>query len=259
MEKRKNTKAIVLAAGYATRLYPLTLNIPKPLLKITRSKTVLDFIIDDLQASGLVEEAIIVTNNKFYRDFLRWSKTRSKKIRVSVVNDGTSSNEDRLGAIGDIYFAVKKKKISGDIIVIGGDNLFDKGFASFLKFALDKKPFVSLGLFDIRDKKEATRFGVVSVDKTSCVSCFEEKPPKPKSTLVATCLYYFPQPTLSFLEKYILDLKTSKDAPGNYIRWLLGQDRVYGFTLSKGHWHDIGHFDSYKEVVAQFEHHNVSV
>jgi len=252
MEKRKDTKAIILAAGYATRLYPLTLNIPKPLLKITRSKTVVDFIVDDLQASGLVEEAIIVTNNKFYGDFLRWSKTRSKKILVSVVNDGTTSNEDRLGAIGDIYFAVKKKNISGDTIVIGGDNLFDRGFAGFLKFALDKKPFASLGLFDIRDKKEATRFGVVSVDSTARVSSFEEKPLKPKSTLVATCLYYFPQAKLALLEKYILDPKTSKDAPGNYIRWLFGQDRVYGFTLSKGHWHDIGHFDSYKEVVAQF-------
>ncbi|MFH0940522.1 MAG: nucleotidyltransferase family protein [Candidatus Omnitrophota bacterium] len=256
MGKRKHIKAIILAAGYATRLYPLTLNIPKPLLKITRSKTVVDFIVDDLQASGLVEEAIIVTNNKFYGDFSRWSKTRSqarsKKILVSVLNDGTTSNEDRLGAIGDIYFAVKKKKISGDTIVIGGDNLFDKGFAGFLKFAAGKKPFASLGLFDIRDKKEATRFGVVSVDSVSRVSSFEEKPLKPKSALVATCLYYFPQPKLAFLEKYILDPKTSKDAPGNYIRWLLEQDRVYGFTLSKGHWHDIGHFDSYKEAVAQF-------
>ncbi|PIY83931.1 MAG: hypothetical protein COX96_00210 [Candidatus Omnitrophica bacterium CG_4_10_14_0_2_um_filter_44_9] len=252
MEKRKNIKAIILAAGYATRLYPLTLNIPKPLLRITRSKTVVDFIVDDLQACGLVKEAIIVTNKKFYGDFLKWSKACSKNIEVSIVNDGTSSNEDRLGAIGDIYFAVKKKKISCDTIVIGGDNLFDKGFSNFFKFALDKKPFASLGLFDIRDKMEATRFGVVSVDQSSCVSSFEEKPLKPKSTLVATCLYYFPLETLSLLEKYIHDPKTSKDAPGNYIRWLLGQDRAYGFTLSKGHWHDIGHFESYKEVVAQF-------
>ena len=252
MEKRKHIKAIILAAGYATRLYPLTLNIPKPLLKITRSKTVVDFIVDDLMASGLVEEAIVVTNNKFYGDFLRWSKTRAKNILVSVVNDGTTSNEDRLGAIGDIYFAVKKKNISGDTIVIGGDNLFDKGFASFLKFAVDKKPFASLGLFDIRNKKEATRFGVVSVNSFGKVVSFEEKPDHPKSTCVATCLYYFPKETLALLHKYVLDPKTSKDAPGNYIRWLLGEDTVYGFTLRKGHWHDIGHFDSYKEVVAQF-------
>ncbi len=252
MEKRRHIKAIILAAGYATRLYPLTLNIPKPLLRITRAKTVIDFIVDDLAGSGLVDEAVVITNNKFYGDFLSWSKARSKNIRVSVVNDGTVSNEDRLGAIGDIYYAVKKKKISGDTIVIGGDNLFDRGFANFLKFALDKRSFASLGLFDIRDKKEATRFGVVSVDKACRVTSFEEKPAKPKSTLVATCLYYFPQAALSLLEKYIRDPRTSKDAPGNYIRWLLGQDKVYGFTLSKGHWHDIGHFDSYKEVVAQF-------
>ncbi len=245
-------QAVILAAGYATRLYPLTLNIPKPLLRITREKTVVDFIVDDLEASHLVDEIIVVTNSKFYRDFSGWAKSRGGRTPIVVLDDGTRSNEDRLGAIGDIYYAVTKKKIAGDLIVIGGDNLFDRGFGRFLKFAAKKRPFASLGLFDIRSKKDATRFGVVGIDRTSKVSSFEEKPARPKSTLVATCLYYFPKATLALLKKYVFDPKTSKDAPGNYIRWLFGEDRVYGFTLKQGHWHDIGHFDSYKEVVAQF-------
>jgi glucose-1-phosphate thymidylyltransferase len=252
MEKRAKVQAIILAAGYATRLYPLTLNIPKPLLRITSQKTVIDFIVDDLEATRLVDEVIVVTNHKFYSDFLGWAKKRQSKICVTVLDDRTNTNDDRLGAVGDIYYAVSKRKISGNFIVVAGDNLFDKGFAHFLKFALSKSPRASLGLVDIHSKNDATRFGVVEIDKNCKVSSFEEKPERPKSTLVATCLYYFPQETLSLLKKYVDDPKTSKDAPGNYIRWLCGADAVYGFVLKKGHWHDIGHFDSYKEVVNQF-------
>jgi len=117
---RKPVKAIILAAGYATRLYPLTLNIPKPLLKIRPDKTVLDFIVDELENSALIEEIIVVTNHKFYADFLRWAKKRKLGRRLSILDDGTLSNADRLGAIGDIYFVVTKKKISSDFVVIGG-------------------------------------------------------------------------------------------------------------------------------------------
>ena len=248
----KKAKALILAAGYATRLYPLTLSIPKPLLKITGKRTVIDFIVGDLIASAALDEIVVVTNHKFHADFSAWAQRRRSRVKITVLDDGTRSNEDRLGAIGDIYYAVKKRKITDDCIVIGGDNLFDRGFKNFLKFALTHKPFASLGLFDIRDKKEATRFGVVSIDKKARVVDFQEKPAKPKSTLVATCLYYFTARTLELLEKYVNDRSTSKDAPGNYIRWLLGQDAVYGFTLKKGHWVDIGHFDSYKEVVAEY-------
>ncbi len=245
-------KAIVLAAGYATRLYPLTLNIPKPLLQITKDKAVIDFIIDDLESSRLVDEIIVVTNDKFYGSFREWAKRRKKGITLSVLNDGTRSNDDRLGAIGDIYFAVKKKKIASDFLVVGGDNLFDRGFGNFLKFALTKKPLPSLGLFDIKDKAAAHRFGIVSIDGHSKVTSFEEKPSRPKTTLVATCLYFLPGSTLALLEDYISDRNTSKDAPGNYIRWLTKEGEVFGFVLKKGHWYDIGHFDSYREVVARF-------
>jgi glucose-1-phosphate thymidylyltransferase len=248
----KKIKAVILAAGYATRLYPLTLNIPKPLLKIKSQKAVIDFIVDELKVSRRVDEIIVVTNHKFFGDFSRWAKARKDALKVTVVDDGTRSNDDRLGAVGDIYFAVKKKKIDHDFLVIGGDNLFDRGFAQFLEFGESRRPWASIGVFDINDKKEATRFGIVTVDRTKKISSFEEKPGRPKSTLVATCLYYFPAETLKGLKKYMRDAATSKDAPGNYIRWLFKEDKVYAFTLKKGHWYDIGHFDSYKEVVAEY-------
>ena len=251
LSKRK-VKAVILAAGYATRLYPLTLNIPKPLLKITSSKAVIDFIVDDLVNSGLPEEIIVVTNHKFYADFCNWARAR-RETRISVLDDGTRSNDDRLGAVGDIFYAVKKKAIQDDLIVVGGDNLFDRGFSKFLKFALKKSPYASLGLFDIKSKKEASRFGVVGVTSQGRITSFEEKPLEPKSTCVATCMYYFPKETLALLGKYMEDPKTKKDAPGNYIRWLMEHDSVYGVVLEEGHWHDIGHFDSYREVVKQFK------
>ena len=245
-------KAIILAAGYATRLYPLTLNIPKPLLRVTKDRTVIDFIVDSLKGAPGLDEIIVVTNDKFYRDFSKWALRRRSHVSLTVLNDGTRTNAGRLGAVGDIFYAVKKKKIDADLVVIGGDNLFDRGFNKFFEFAFSNKPFASLGLFDIGSKKDATRFGVVSVDRSGMVVDFAEKPQHPKTSCVATCLYYFPKAKLGLLDRYVGDPHTFKDAPGNYIRWLMERDKVYGFTLKHGHWHDIGHFDSYKEVVAQY-------
>jgi glucose-1-phosphate thymidylyltransferase len=245
-------KAIILAAGYATRLYPLTLNIPKPLLRVTPDKTVIDFIVDDLITVAGLDEIVVVTNHKFYSDFLKWAAHRKLPCRLSILDDGTRTNIDRLGAVGDIIYAVTKKKIDSDLAVIGGDNLFDRGFKKFFDFAFARQPYASLGVFDIKNKKEAANFGVVSITPRGRVVSFEEKPVHPRSSCVATCLYYFPKQTLKLLYRYAADPRTVKDAPGNYIRWLMQKDRVYGFALKKGNWHDIGHFDSYKEVVNQF-------
>ncbi len=256
-EGGSSLKAVILAAGYATRLYPLTLNIPKPLLKVTGDKAVIDFIVDDLERSGKVDEVCVVTNAKFYGDFRRWAErrrsgARSARAVLTVLNDGTTSNADRLGAVGDMHYAIRRRGISGDCVVVGGDNLFDRGFGSFLSFARGKEPYASLALFDIGSRRDARRFGVVKCASDGHVGSFEEKPDKPLSSCVATCLYYFPARVLALLEKYIADKTTSKDAPGNFIRWLMEHDRVYGFSLHRGHWVDIGHFDSYKDVVRRY-------
>lgn len=243
---------VILGAGYATRLYPLTLNIPKPLLMVTSRISVIDFIVDDLQKESCVKKIFVVTNDKFFDHFYDWARSRRRKTPLVVLNDGTRSNEDRLGAIGDIDHAVRKGRISGDLLVVGGDNLFDKGISHFIRFARRNRPFVSLGVYDLGNKKDAVRFGVVSLDARGRVKCFKEKPQRPETSLVATCLYYFPRQTLGLLREYTLDERTSNDASGNYIRWLLARDEVCGHVLKRGHWYDIGHFDSYRQVVANF-------
>lgn len=250
--RREKIKAVILAAGYATRLYPLTLGIPKPLLRITARKTVVDFIVDSLAESGRVSEIFVVTNSKFSREFETWTRGQKYRSMISVLDDGTRSNEDRLGAIGDIDYAVRKKDIRDDVVVVGGDNLFGRPVDSFLSFAEQKAPYASLGLYDIRDKKTASRFGIVSKDSRGRLTHFEEKPKSPRTTLAATCLYYFPAETLPLLKSYARDATTSNDASGNYIRWLMERQEVYGFPLRQGHWFDIGHLDLYKEVVAKY-------
>ncbi len=251
-ETSGSLQAIILAAGYATRLYPLTLGIPKPLLRITRDKTVIDLIVDGLLHTGLVRHITVVTNHKFSADFNAWARRHVHSRLICIEDDGTLSNEDRLGAIGDIHHVVTKKKIKDDVLVVGGDNLFGKPFDGFIRFARRHRPYASLGLFDIKDRAKASRFGVVSVNKDGKVVHFEEKPERPASTLVATCLYYFPAATLEDLRVYALDKTTSNDASGNYIRWLMERGRVYGLVLKQDHWADIGHMDSYKQVIARY-------
>jgi glucose-1-phosphate thymidylyltransferase len=251
-ETSDSLEAIILAAGYATRLYPLTLGIPKPLLRITRDKTVIDLIVDGILHTGLARRIMVVTNHKFSADFNAWARRHPQGRLIRVEDDGTLSNEDRLGAIGDIHHVVTKKKIKDDVLVVGGDNLFGKPFDGFIRFARRHRPYASLGLFDIKDRAKASRFGVVSVNKDGKVVHFEEKPERPASTLVATCLYYFPAATLEDLEAYALDKTTSNDASGNYIRWLMERSQVYGLVLKQDHWVDIGHLDSYKQVVGRY-------
>jgi glucose-1-phosphate thymidylyltransferase len=252
LKKRESRiTAVVLAAGYATRLYPLTKDIPKPLLRVTGTKTVVDFIVDDLEAYG-VREIVVVTNRKFYPVFRTWARARRGRVPVVVLDDGTLSNEDRRGAVGDLDFAVRRRRIKTDIVVVGGDNLFDRGCAAFLEFAERASETASLGVVDIGRLEEARRFGVVKLDKGHRVVSFEEKPARPQSTLVATCLYYLPKRVLALLARYMADPSTSKDAPGNFIRWLMIHDRVMGGCLARGHWFDIGHLNSYKKVVALY-------
>jgi len=250
--KAEKIKAVVLAAGYATRLYPLTRNIPKPLLSVTAQKTVIDFIVDDMTSDRRVEEITVVTNDKYFRDFCKWAVGRRGRVKIHVLNDGTFSNDDRLGAIGDMAFALRSRKIDTDLIVVGGDNLFDVGVARFLNFAQAVRPRASLGLFDVQNKAAARRFGIVELDKEGRVTSFEEKPADPKSTLAAQCLYFFPKESLAFLDEYIKDRDTSNDAPGNYVKWLMHKTGVSGFAIRRGHWFDIGHMDSYKQVLALY-------
>lgn len=248
-------KALLLAAGYATRLYPLTLNKPKALLPIG-GQPIIDYILDKIKRVKEIDEVFVVTNHKFYEHFKKWADGRRGSFTVSVIDDGTLSNDDRLGAIGDIEFTIRRKAIKEDLLVVGADNIFDAGLVNFIKFSAAKKAGGCVGLYDLADRKLATQYGVVSIDASGKVIDFQEKPQFPKSTFVSTCIYYFPAQKLKMFRKYLShhlkvvglsSASKSKDASGNYIMWLSKNDSVYGYVLS-GRWYDIGDMKSYKKA-----------
>ncbi|MDD5568066.1 MAG: nucleotidyltransferase family protein [Candidatus Omnitrophica bacterium] len=232
-------KAIIMAAGYATRLYPLTKEYPKPLLKVN-DKPIIDYIIAKLDVIKQVDEIIVVTNSKFISKFRCWKRATRTKKKLTLVDDFTKSNSDRLGAIGDVNFAINKKHIDEDILVIGGDNLFSSGLNEFLSFADKNKPAVSIGIFKLKELKEASRYGVVKLSRNRRVVDFEEKPKKPESRLVAMCLYYIPARRLGLIKDY-MKIRNKADATGNYIGWLKDRVDTYGFIF-QGSWYDIGDF-----------------
>jgi glucose-1-phosphate thymidylyltransferase len=236
--------AIILAAGYATRLYPLTQTKAKPLLPVG-GRPMIDYIVDHLRVVPQLERIVVVSNDKFYQAFEEWRKTHPG-VPIKIVNDGSTNENIRLGAIRDTQFAVEQSGASGDVLVIGGDNLFDCDFKQFLGSAVRRAPAISVGLYDINDIAAASRFGIVELGKDGDIMSFEEKPDKPRSTLVATCIYYFPREKVGLFDKYLADGEHT-DAIGHYIRWLCENDQVFGEVLG-GKWVDIGDLETYNRV-----------
>jgi len=243
-------KSLLLAAGYATRLYPLTLDKPKALLPVGPCP-IIDYILQNIVRTKKIDEVFVVTNHKLSGHFQEWAQASDVSLDIKVIDDGTLSNEDRLGAIVDISFVIKNKNIKDDLLVIGADNIFEAELSDFLKFALSKKDANCIGLYDLGDKKLASQYGVVSIDKNNKVAGFQEKPKEPKSTLISTCIYYFSAKKIGLFEKYLTDKSHSKDASGNYIKWLSENDSVYGYIVP-GKWYDIGDIESYKKAEGNF-------
>jgi glucose-1-phosphate thymidylyltransferase len=171
--------------------------------------------------------------------------------RIFLVDDGTMSNDTRLGAIRDMELAIREGSIDDDLLVIAGDNLFDLDLTAFLKFAKGRSDGVSVALYDVGSLEAAKKFGVVHIDAKGLVTDFEEKPQAPKSTLISTGIYFFPRQKLNNLREYV-NLEGAKlDAPGYYIRWLSANDKVYGFPFSEK-WYDIGDLESYKRADEEY-------
>ena len=244
-------KALILAAGYAVRLYPLTKQYPKPLLKVGK-KPIINYIIDKLELIDEINEIIIVTNSKFIPVFEKWASKINCRKRISLVDDLTSSPLDRRGAIGDMDFTINKKNINDDLLVVGGDNLFDGTLKEFLSFAKLVKGHPVIGAYDIKNLAQANKYGVIELDKKNKIIDFKEKPQKPKSTLVAMCLYYFPKTKLKLIKEYLKDKKHKSDATGFYIDWLRKKDQVYGFVYN-GQWYDIGDKKFYSRARNNFK------
>jgi glucose-1-phosphate thymidylyltransferase len=248
-------KALILAAGYATRLYPLTKEYPKPLLTVA-GRPIIDYIVDKINNIHNIDEIIVVTNSKFISKFKKWVKGLKLEKKISLVDDLTKNYEDRRGAIGDMLFSIEKKRLKESLLVVGGDNIFDGELDDFLSFALHLNKNPVIGAYDIKDKREARKYGVIKLDKRNKVIDFQEKPDYPKSTLIGMCLYYFPKERLSLISEYLSFKKKKKadrhDAIGFYLYWLTRKIRVYGFKFS-GRWYDIGHHRSYDEARQSFK------
>lgn len=243
-------KALILAAGYAVRLQPLTLNTPKPLLEVG-GKKIIDRIIDKISGLKGLDEISIVTNHRFYQNFIQWLESSSHKKKISLIDDGTLTNETRLGAIRDMELAIKKRSIDDDLLVIAGDNLFEVDMRLFMDFAVSKKDSASVALHDVGSLEAAKRYGVVSIDKEGKVVEFEEKPPEPKSTLISTGIYYFPKAHVRDISRYLKTEGTKNDAPGYYIKWLSINSKVCGFSFSQK-WYDIGDIESYRKADEEY-------
>lgn len=237
-------KAIILAAGYGTRLYPLTEVYAKPLLPVA-GKPVLEYLLDKIKPLEKIDRIYVVANNKFFEDFERWSEELGFPKTIELINDGTNSNEERLGAIRDLYFAVEKSSIKEDALVLGGDNIFLFSFAEFIEF-FEHKRADSITVHELNELEKLRRTGVVEVDENSRVIGFEEKPDKPKSNLAAPPCYIFTCQTLNDIGRYLSE-GNNPDAPGNFIRWLYREKEVYAFKFSEERY-DIGNFQSYQRV-----------
>ncbi len=239
-------KALILAAGYATRLYPYTRNFPKPLLGVG-GRPVIDYLVEKILELDGVSKIIVVTNDKFTGHFEKWRASHKRRARISVVNDGTKTPEERLGAIGDMRLVFELEGYRGGFLVLGGDNYFEEPLGPFVSFCRKHPGASSIGVFDIGSLREARNYGVVRVDRGSRVVAFQEKPARPLSTLIGMCLYYFPQGRARMLGEYLSDSSHNRDAAGAYIKWLASHSPVYGYRFGK-RWVDIGSIQAYQQV-----------
>jgi glucose-1-phosphate thymidylyltransferase len=220
-------KALILAAGYATRLRPLTDSIAKPLLPVG-GRPMVDWILDRI-AETSADEIHLVTNARFAEDFERWAQDKD----VRVHNDGTTSNEDRLGAIGDIDFV----GIDDDLLAIASDNLFDYSLADYEAYWRTKGGSC-IAVYDVGDPELAKKYGIVDVDDDDRVTSFVEKPEHPPTTLCATATYLYRREDVASVKTYLAD-GNPPDQPGNYVAWLHERSAVYAYRFP-GEWYDIG-------------------
>ena len=230
---------LILAAGYATRLYPLTLNKAKPLL-VVGGKPIIEWLVNNLGGIQGLETIYVVTNDKFTADFQAWSQAYQKRhpeFKFKVINDGSTSDGDKLGAIGDINFVVTHENLSrSGLLIAAGDNLFTNSLTDFVAYA--RNTDVTVAVHDVGDTEAIKKYGNVAVDADGVITQFEEKPQKPQGTLAAIALYYYSPAVLLLLRTY-LAAGNNADQPGRFVQWLYTRKPVKTFEI-KGQWLDIG-------------------
>ncbi|MCC8015519.1 MAG: nucleotidyltransferase family protein [Eubacterium sp.] len=240
-------KCIILAAGYATRLYPLTENFPKPLLSVG-DKAILDYLVDDAVDTGEVKGFIVVTNHKFAEHFKKWAET--KALNIQVVDDKTMTNETRLGAVRDILYALEETKTEDDLLVMAGDNILDFSLKGFIDFAREKDASCVM-CHEETSLKKLQKTGVITTDENSLITSYEEKPQNPKGHLAVPPFYVLKKEDAALIEK-ALENGCGADAPGSFAAWLSRNSKVYAY-LMPGKRYDIGDIESYEYVKQCFE------
>lgn len=246
-------KCLILAAGYATRLYPLTENFPKPLLEVA-GKTILDWLIDDLAQTGMIDEYIVISNHKFAHIFEEWveekkSKDEGRRTKITIIDDGTTNNENRLGAVKDIQFAIEQLQLDDDLLVMAGDNLLDFSLGDFIHYGKEKNATCVMRYYEAEEAK-LHKTGVAEVAADDRLIAMEEKPAQPKSHWCIPAFYYYTKEDSHLIKKGI-ESGCGIDAPGSFIAWLCQQTKVYAWEMP-GKRYDIGNLASYEEVKKTF-------
>lgn len=252
-------KCLILAAGYATRLYPLTENFPKPLLDVA-GKPILDWLIEDLEKGGQVSEYIVVSNHKFAGIFQDWASHQARPSvgharldrashPITILDDGTSTNETRLGAVKDIQFAIEQLQLDDDLLVMAGDNLLDFSLNEFVRYAQDKKASCVMRYYEAEDAR-LRRSGVATLGEENRLLALTEKPAKPATHWCVPAFYYFSLADVR-LVKDAIESGCGIDAPGSFIAWLCQRTEMYAWEMP-GRRYDIGNLESYEEVKKTF-------
>ena len=240
-------KVIILAAGYATRLYPLTLTQPKPLLPVA-GKPMIEYVLDNLAPIGGLDRIYVVTNAKFAGHFQRWAddyRATKAKLDFTIVNDGSTDDTNKLGAIGDLHLVLIREHVDDDVIVVAGDNLFSEKLTDFGRYCREKKTPV-LALYDVGRLEEVKKYNSITIDRDGRITFFEEKPKNPTSTLTGIALYFYPKNTLPLIKQYIAE-GNNPDQPGRLVQWLYPRTPVYTWKVP-GLWFDIGSKESLEEA-----------
>ena len=240
---------LILAAGYATRLYPLTENYPKPLLDV-QGRTVLDWLLSDVDGIEGIGKYVVVSNHKFHDYFTAWKERCSLSHPVVVLDDGSTDNPNRLGAVRDILFAIEEQEIDEDLLVLAGDNLLDFSLSGFVSFFAEKQSTCIMRHYE-PSLAALQRTGVATIDTSDKVLLMEEKPREPKSNWAVPPFYVYKREDLPLIRKAI-ESGCNTDAPGSFIAWLCSHTPVYAYPMPGKRW-DIGNLQSYEQVKQEFD------
>lgn len=244
-------KVILLAAGYATRLYPLTENMPKSLLPLGKG-VILDYIFDAIDKLPTVTEIILVSNSKFYQQFLKWTNAqdRTGKAPITILDDGTDSPDNMRGAIGDIMFAIEQRHINEEICVMAGDNIFTYDIVDMYEYYRKKNTDTLVALF-VPEVEQLKKLGVAILDENCKVTQMQEKSPEPLSNWAIYATYFYTKETLPLFDKYIEE-GNSPDAPGRFPAWLCQRKDIYAYK-ALGTCVDIGTLENYAKTKEEYE------